>query len=247
MTTTSIAIFGDIHGNLLALDAVLNDIAEQGIEQMICLGDISATGPHPQETLQKVQSLGCPVVMGNADGFFLDPQPFGDENTRMFFDIDLWCAEHLSDDDLRWIGRLESTYETTLENSDTLLCYHGSPQSYNHAITTATPDETLADYLDGTTAQVYAGGHTHQPFLRRLPNRLVVNPGSVGLPYEISPDGANRNPPWAEYAILHHDANSLNVEFRRVPIDPQAMIDALLSSGMPYADVLAKGWRSFDE
>ncbi|MBI3286567.1 MAG: metallophosphoesterase family protein [Chloroflexi bacterium] len=71
-----VAIFSDIHGNLVALEAILAEIERERVDQMICLGDVAATGPQPAETLHRLRELNCPVVMGNTDARFLNPQPF---------------------------------------------------------------------------------------------------------------------------------------------------------------------------
>lgn len=89
-----------------------------------------------------------------------------------------------------------------------------------------------------------AGGHTHEQMLRRYKGTIVLNPGSVGLPFERGP-GADeaRNPPWAEYAVVSHEHGALRVELRRVPIDIGAVVCAIRESGMPHAELLAQDWR----
>jgi len=67
------ALIADIHGNLVSLQAVLDDARERGVERIVCLGDVAATGPQPVETIEAVAALGCDVVMGNADEWLLDP------------------------------------------------------------------------------------------------------------------------------------------------------------------------------
>jgi predicted phosphodiesterase len=74
------ALISDIHGNLVALEAVMNDLERQGAERMVCLGDVAASGPQPRGVLQRLQALDCPVVMGNADAWLLEPQEYhGDD------------------------------------------------------------------------------------------------------------------------------------------------------------------------
>lgn len=68
-----IAIIADTHGNLISLDAVLAEIEREQIEHIVCLGDVAGLGPHPREVLHRLRALDCPVVMGNADEFLLDP------------------------------------------------------------------------------------------------------------------------------------------------------------------------------
>ncbi len=68
-----IAIFSDIHGNLPALEAVLAAVAGEGVERLVCLGDLATLGPQPHEVIARVRALGCPVVMGNTDATLLSP------------------------------------------------------------------------------------------------------------------------------------------------------------------------------
>jgi predicted phosphodiesterase len=123
-----------------------------------------------------------------------------------------------------------------------MLCFHGSPRSNTEGIEATTPDALLAQMLGGHGAAVLAGGHTHAPFIRRYGQSLLLNPGSVGLPYESTEDGV-RNPPWAEYGIVEWHAGALSVELRRVPIDVDIVVYAALRSGMPHAEWWASGWR----
>ena len=89
---------------------------------------------------------------------------------------------------------------------------------------------------------VMAGGHTHVQMLRRHRETLLLNPGSVGLPFEQVADGQVRNPPWAEYALVEWAGGEVSVALRRVPIDARAVVDAILRSGMPHAEWWAQDW-----
>jgi predicted phosphodiesterase len=73
-----VAVIADIHGNLTALEAVLADLAATQVDEIVCLGDVAATGPQPYETVAQLRALACPVVMGNAPSLFtLDSTPGG--------------------------------------------------------------------------------------------------------------------------------------------------------------------------
>src|SRR5258708_31692588 len=89
-----VALISDIHGNCVALEAVLADIERAGVDQVVCLGDVAATGPQPHAVIERLRATGCPVVMGNADVWLLNPQlsETEDEATRQIEEIDLWCA-----------------------------------------------------------------------------------------------------------------------------------------------------------
>jgi predicted phosphodiesterase len=241
------ALIADIHGNLTALDAVLADFVRRGADRVVCLGDVAATGPQPRETLRRVREVRCPVVMGNADAWLLHPRldEDADEDARRFAEIDLWCRDQLDEDDLAFVRTFEPTIELSPgDGGPSLLCFHGSPRSWDEVIAATTPETEMEDMLRGVRAGVLAGGHTHVPLVRRHRGMLLINPGSVGLPYEIAPDtGEARNPAWAEYAVLDTGGGSLSIELRRVPVDAQAVVAAALASGMAHAAWWAQGWR----
>jgi putative phosphoesterase len=239
-----IAVISDIHANVLALQAVLDNIEQERADRIICLGDVAVTGHQPREAMRLLRSLGCPVVMGNCDEWLLDPKPFEDggngENARRIYDIDQWCLEQLAPDDLDFVRTFRPTVEVLLDDGATLLCFHGSPQSNTEIIVATTPDEELEQMLDGAHATIMAGGHTHQPMLRRFRETTIINPGSVGLPYIRLASGAVTNPPWAEYAIISYQNGALGIDLRRVPIDRGAIVKSALESGMPHAQWWAK-------
>ena len=216
-----IAVISDIHGNLPGLEAVLKDIEEVGAEQIVCLGDVAGFGPQPREALASIKALGCSVVMGNADMEMLEPRQLEEidgEDAQFFFDIEQWCAEQLDGDDLAFIRSFRATLRLEL-GGRSLLCFHGSPQSFNDVIVATTPDETLDDLFTGQHAQVMAGGHTHTQLLRRYKEGFLINPGSVGLPFAYF-EGAEGalNPHWAEYALLGSVQGQAEPNFSPYPL-----------------------------
>ena len=242
-----IAIFSDVHANLVALDAVLGDIQRRDVEQMVCLGDVAASGPQPHETIQRLIGLHIPIVMGNADAWLLDPQPYSGENAlyRKVSEIDTWCASQLTEEDFNFLRTFQATVEIPLTGEGSLLCYHGSPYSNTDVIAAGIPDDDLEPLLSGFQALAMSGGHTHVQMLRRYRASILVNPGSVGLGYELEKSGdTSHNVPWAEYAILDWAAGSLSVIFRRVPLDLTLVRQGALQSDMPHAAWWVGEWRA---
>jgi len=229
------ALIADIHGNLVALRAVVADLNARGADRIVCLGDVAATGPQPAETIEAVAQLGCDVVMGNTDAWLLEPteEAIEDDDTRRIVEIDLWARDQLTSEHLAALGGYRQRVEL-----DGMLCFHGSPRSNTEALLPTTPDAELGQMLAGYEARVMAGAHTHMAMLRRFRESLVINPGSVGVPFEQTAGGAFRNPPWAEYAIVEDGA----VEFHRVPVDVGAVTETALASGMPNAGWWVKDW-----
>lgn len=245
----SLALLSDIHGNLVALEAVLDDLRRAQPDAVVCLGDVAATGPRPHQTLTRVRELGWPVVLGNADAWLLDPrEPAPQERDDRFLqqvrELDRWCAERLDKGDRAFLRSLPKTIDVRLGSVGTLLCFHGSPRSFNELLVATTSPEDLDVALHGTSATLLAGGHSHQPLLRRHRDRLLLNPGSVGIPFERVDTGRiTRTPAWAEYALLGWDGQALDVTWRRVPLDNESVIADYRASGMPHAITFTEGRR----
>lgn len=240
-----IALISDIHGNLTALEATLADIGERGADAAVCLGDVAPGGPQPRETLERLRGLGWPCVMGNADAWLLDPSPVHGTSAKMqrINEIDLWCAQQLSPGHREYLRTLAPVVDLPAGNGERILCFHGSPRSYDDVILSTTSERDLQGMLAGATATLLAGAHTHVPMLRRYRDALIINPGSVGRPFEVSGSGRERKPPWAEYALVDRDGERLGVEFRRIPVDIDTVSRAARESGMPHAAWWARSWR----
>ena len=142
-----VGLISDIHGNLPALDAVAADLEREGVDEIVCLGDV-AVGPQPAETLARVKELGCRVVMGNWDAAFLGSMPEPkDKIGERLVEIGEWWASYLSDADRDFMASFETELELEL-GSTPVLCFHGSPKSYDDWIFATTPDEELRPMLD---------------------------------------------------------------------------------------------------
>lgn len=247
--TGSLALISDIHGNLVAFEAVRADIERLRTDAVICLGDAAATGPRPHEVLVQLRSLRWPVLLGNADAWLLDPrepapEEAGDRFLEQVRELDRWCAGRLDKDDRAYLRSLPKSLDVIIGDAGPLLCFHGSPRSFNELLLATTPSDELDVALHGTTAPLLAGGHSHQPLLRRHRDRLVLNPGSVGIPYERVGSGRiTRTPPWAEYLLLRWDGAALELSWRRVPVDGQNVVEDYRRSGMPHVDTFTAGRR----
>ena len=241
-----IAIISDIHGNCLALDATLDDIRDDGIETIVCLGDAIQGGAQPAETVVRLRALGCPIVMGNADAWLLTGEDTGAEGPASpeLLAVREWSLAQLSDADRAFIAGFRPTIPVALGDGRQLLCFHGSPHSFDDLIFPETPDEDVQRMLGGFGAAALTGGHTHLQQLRRLDDALFINPGSVGRAFaRHQPAGRFHYDPWAEYAVLSIVERRMGLEFRRVPIDVDALAQIILHSGMPYAELTAAQYQ----
>jgi putative phosphoesterase len=236
-----VALLSDLHGNELALDAVLADVREQGADQIVCLGDTAALGPRPCAVLARLRDLGCPCVLGNHDAFMLDLDLIHSYNDApVIVEAATWCQAQLSSADLEFIATFVSKIELDLSSDVRLLLFHGSPRSYMEDILCTTPAEQLDAMLAGQTATVMAGGHTHIPMLRRQRGILLVNPGSVGLSFEQYVAGKTpKLQPYAEWACIEVKRENLSVNLRRVPLDRRSLRLAAQSVDLPFTAWLA--------
>ncbi len=235
-----LALISDIHGNDIALQAVIDDINQKGVDTIMCLGDVAALGPRPGETVQMIRELGCLCIMGNHDAFMNDPgliKSYTDV-TEVVEAVD-WCRDRLTNGDRAFIASFSSGLEIGLDNGFTLLAFHGTPQSNTETLLAETQPDDLDRILNGQTAQMAACGHTHVQMLRQHRGRLVVNPGSVGLPYRevisgTSPEVLDH----AEYAMIHTSAKGISVNLCRVPVDRDALLKSAQDGDNPLRNWL---------
>jgi predicted phosphodiesterase len=236
-----IGLIADIHGNAMALDVVLAELTQERVDEVLCLGDVAALGPQPRAVLARLREIGCPVVMGNTDAW-LAAWPPDEAISPEVFATTAWCAAQLTADDLAFIRSFPPTIERPLGSGVTLLCVHGSPRSYDDDMRATTPADALDAMLDGATAAIVAGGHTHLQMLRRHGGMRLVNPGSVGLPGVGPAPPYNTNVRWAEYAVLEVDGERTEISLRRTPLDVSAMVAVAEASGMPAVSWWAARW-----
>ena len=242
-----LAVISDIHGNLVTLEAVLADMRGRGIDSIVCLGDVIATGPRPVECLETVKGLACPVVLGNTDERFISGGKgfgkAGGKEVHMLEKMFEWTSSKLSSSHLKFMETFKPTLSIDLPGGSSLLCYHGSPRSNRELITSSTSEEKMHEIFSGEeNHQLYAGGHSHAQMLRTHGSSVIFNPGSVGLPFVKLSDGRAVNIPRGEYAIVEADTNGVRIEFCRVNVDVKKIMDDGLSSGLPYSDVWASDW-----
>jgi predicted phosphodiesterase len=237
-----LGLISDIHGNLVALEAVLAELERDEVERVVCLGDV-AVGPQPLETLRRVQALGSAVVMGNWDEYLLDAAPRGGgELAEILADMCAWTAEQLLPPDRAYVRSFQPTVGMQLGGGTSLLAFHGSPRSSEDQILATTPDEELEAMLRGHEASLFAGGHTHFQLFRRHGEAAVVNVGSVGLPFRRMQLGVMQIAPWAEYCVVTADQGGLAVELRRASFEIEEFTRLMLGSGMPHAEQWARLW-----
>ena len=177
----------DIHGNLPALDAVLEEIKSAGVERIIVGGDV-LPGPMPHETIARLLALDVPVqfIHGNGDRV-VRAQMNGQEPTEVpepFRDIIRWTAAQLSREDEQLLASWPLTLQVqVLGLGDVFVC-HATPRNDLEIFTRLTPEERLLPVFAGVDAPLVVCGHTHMQFDRKVGATRVVNAGSVGMPFQ---------------------------------------------------------------
>lgn len=214
------AVISDIHANLQALEKVLEDAEANGVEKIVCLGDVVGYGPLPAETLRRVRTAADAVIAGNHDDA-VSGRISADDFIDLAADAVKRHRQSLSEDDIAWLGSLPYTAE--LEGA---IAAHGDftdPPAFNYMM----DGSTVADNLKATDAQLMFVGHTHVPgvylvgrsgkiyridpedFTLEDHKRYIVNPGSVGYPRE------NRGQCYSSYVL--YDSTLHTIQFRFLP------------------------------
>ncbi|MBR0824767.1 metallophosphoesterase family protein [Bradyrhizobium manausense] len=241
------AAIADVHGNYLALEAVVVDIRAHGIKDIVNLGDMVSGPLDARRTLDALIALDAVHVLGNHDRYLLDrpPEKMGSWDRPAHAQLD---SSHLD-----W---LRAQPMTRVLRDQVFLCHATPDNDEVYWLDTVHPDGTVAlaslDRIEqlakGITQSLILCAHTHLARAVRLrDNRLIVNPGSVGSPgYRDThpyPHVVEAGTPHARYAILELAEGAWQVTFRHVPYDHEAMAALARRNGQPeLANALATGW-----
>ena len=213
-----VAAISDIHGNLPALEAVLADIDDEGVDEIVVAGD-TAHGPWPAEVVDLLVERGARCVRGNADREVI-------ERSETFGQLAPWSADRLGESRLGVVRSWPLTVELPVDGLGTVVVCHSTPESEDPVYTRITPDAELVELFASVDADVLVCGHTHMQYDRTLASGLrVVNAGSVGMPYEGAPG--------AYWALLGSD-----VELRRTEYDVEAAAAAIEVLAAPVYEKL---------
>jgi putative phosphoesterase len=221
-----IVIFSDVHGNVVALEAVLAAIRREAAPDVLFVaGDLVLIGPRPAEALAMLRSLdGARFVRGNTDEYLIN---YSNDMAEVDF-----ARKHLSADDIAFIRDLPFSQKLEVAPGHELLVVHANPHDIEGPIKPDSADALIRPWFEGVSAEIVAFGHYHVPFVRQLGQWTLVDVASVGLPR----DGDQR----AVYAILTWEHDAWRVEHRRVSFDIEAVARDYVDVGFPNAAEAAR-------
>jgi len=212
-----LAIISDIHSNLPALEVVLEQIAKEGVDQIICAGDIVGYGPFPNEVIERLKKIEITSIQGNHDRAVLSH-----DSSNMNIqaqDAVWWTIENLKQEGHDYLARL-SARKSFDWNGLSIAIFHGSPRNDDEYIPEEGADEEL---LELAKSDFLVLGHTHVPFVRSLDKGTIVNPGSIGQPRDGDPRAS----------MTIYDHRLRRFEVKRLAYDIDAVAEVMRSSGLP--------------
>jgi predicted phosphodiesterase len=228
-----LAVLSDVHGNLLALEAVLADLAAQGTPDAIwVLGDLAAFCPWPTETLARLRALpDVAFLQGNTDRYLVtgrrpalsirSPEDWAAAPSRLAErDANFrWTVERLSYADYEFLRDLPPRLEMEVPDHGRVVAVHATPTDDEATLYPDTPDDQVRPHLSGLDARLLLYGHTHRPVDRVVDGVRLVNDGSAGLPLDGEPRPA--------YALLDFAGDRCVVAIRRVAYSVEAVVAEL--------------------
>ena len=230
---TRIAILSDAHGNLPALEAVLNDLADFRPDQIIYAGDF-LRGPFPNEIIELLQSVNAAMIIGNDDQHTLryhSGQCPPKWHTHKQYSIVRWTAAELTAENYTFLCSLPEQRSIHIPSAGAIRVVHGSPRSPSESLD-PNRDPTLIDSaMECCKEPVLICGHTHRQWSLHKTGKLLINPGAVA---------GTQIGPYAQYARLLADGREWQVEMRTIPYDFVQLKSAfeqhgLLDSGDPIS------------
>lgn len=238
-----IALIGDVHANLAALEAVLADLADRGADIIINTGDYTGYGPCPEETVKLLMEKETVSVIGNYDRKVLKVEQKLEEWKKKKrpekWKAFQWAFEQLGPETRKYLSFLPAR-KTFVTGNKTILVTHGSPASISEHLDKDTPDERLAELAELGNADIMITGHSHEAFSKQVGTTWFINPGSVGRPGDGDPR--------ASYAILQIGTGYFRIDHYRVEYDVEKTVAEIEKKGLPpsFSEMFRQG-RDLDD
>jgi putative phosphoesterase len=221
-----IAVLSDIHGNLTAFNAVLNDINKLDIDKFIIAGDHIMDCPQHNEVLEKIKNLNAYVIKGNREKHVSDYHKgmHNEWSKHKQMAAAVWTHNTMDEDNIKYIDELPEQLNISLPQMDTIRVVHGSPFNISEQLFMDKHPERIEKALKGIKESVLICGHTHESWSKVAYNKLIVNPGSGGGPF-------NKNK-FAEYAVLTWNDNQWIASHHQVEYDLKELEQVFYESGL---------------
>ncbi len=224
-----VAAIYDIHGNLPALEAVLQDIRQAEVDHIVIGGDV-LPGPMPRETITCLCELGIPAqfIQGNGDREVLALMRGTETNTvpELFREVMRWTARQLDAEHEPLLASWPKTLRLQIRGLGEVLFCHATPQNDTEVFTRVTSEDILLPVFEGLDIPVIVCGHTHMQFDRMIGKIRVLNAGSVGMPF---------GEPGADWLLLGPD-----VQLRHTPYDIEKAAERIRDTTYPQAEEFAR-------
>lgn len=257
-----IAIISDVHGNITALNAVLDDINQRGIKRIFCLGDYIIKCVHPDLVIDKLKEVCEVMLIGNSDYAICRPEAkeknfwsrekIGEERANFLYNLPVYHEFYMSGHLIRLFHAspygLDNIYNPMFSNKDTIY----SANEIKNPEDLFKNTEFIGKTSDDPEPDIVGYGHIHTPCLVRFKNKTLFNTGSVGIPVEMLNsdlnDKSNKFSTLASYIIVEgnynsKDLSSISFNFVRVPYDVEKEIKDIQESGLKSKDIVIRSLR----
>lgn len=234
-----IAVLSDIHGNILALKAVLEDITNQGIDKIYILGDLAFCGPCPNETINYIREnlKHAKIIQGNTDEMILMDKDKVDDIPSFKKEVMSaalkYSQDKLSEENKEFLSNLPAQIYEEVAGIK-FLFVHGSPRRNDEGITQNINYSVLEEIVKDTEANIIFCGHTHYPIIHQLNKKTVVNVGSVGRPFEENPRSV-----YVIVDLSEASQRKFSIEHRYVKYDLERAASDLEQCEFEGANILA--------
>jgi putative phosphoesterase len=207
----------DVHANIHALERVMQDVDTQGADVIICAGDLVGYYPFPNEVVDEMRKRNAICIAGNHDRACVNLDTFN--MNPLAASAIFWTVKHISDASMAYLRRLRPRATLNLGGTAAAM-FHGSPSNDDEYVF---EEDANADLIQLAKAQIVISGHTHVPYVKRIPEGVLVNPGSVGQPRDGDPR--------ASYLI--YEEREQDFVLRRIEYPVEEAAKAVASAGLP--------------
>ncbi len=235
-----IAFISDIHGNAIALDSVLVDIKKKSVDKIVVLGDLCYRGPEPKRSIELIRSLDTDVIKGNADEWVVRGVQQGEVPDKA---IDMmnrerdWTLSRLEQSDVDYLSNLPTKLDFVFMDI-AINVFHATPDSLFEVVPPHAEEDMIQAKLMSSAeseSQIYIYGHIHRSYIRYINGKIVMNTGSVGLPF----DGLAM----ASYATVEIQEGMIRTSIERVAYDVEQVAEQYKMMNYPNSEMMMKVLR----